>query len=43
MQPFSRVVLGPADCDFKTALLPIDAAFWPQLGRDRLPAKREER
>ena len=34
--------LHAADYDFNDALLPIGAAFWAELVRDRLPARKEK-
>ena len=34
--------LHSADYDFNDALLPIGAAFWTELVRDRLPARKED-
>jgi hippurate hydrolase len=33
--------LHAADYDFNDALLPIGAAFWAELVRDRLPARKD--
>lgn len=35
--------LHAADYDFNDALLPIGAAFWAQLVRDRLPSRETSR
>ena len=35
--------LHAADYDFNDALLPIGAAFWAELVRDRLPARKDTR
>jgi amidohydrolase len=35
--------LHAADYDFNDALLPIGAAFWAELVRDRLPARQDKR
>jgi metal-dependent amidase/aminoacylase/carboxypeptidase family protein len=35
--------LHAADYDFNDALLPIGAAFWAELVRDRLPARKDIR